>query len=750
MAERQGYRGPQYGDGPIPAVTYSQGAAENSRKLARLTMGLADTMNDRLDAEAKQQGADDGATAGMTGTPELQRWGTLRGQAFNTAALQSYASKMDITATEKAATLYTQNQADPVKLKAGLEAYSAGQVTEISKLSPETASIFESRFATKSQVYVEKARDNNFKNTKDEADALGERQEAMSNTEIDAIAPDLFNPNPAISASASKAIEQIVTERETFLTQTYKDPLLGEESIPAQLKPYDGAFGAAATATGMDKKLLQAVSWNEIDKKKVAKSVSPVGAIGMMQVMPDTARDPGFGVAPVADDSPEENIRFGSDYLKAMMDRYGNDTEAALIAYNAGPANADKWLDAGRDYKALPKASETRPYVKNVLKTYSAFKGETGVPIYSKLEIEKQQQTIYDKVMTKAWQGYFRGREDKVDQYNNFMSGETKLRVYGDNGEVKEIDVRSQMTDKARAQVEDWMQQEITFGNSQADRQSRLQKEAAEVESKQTEYDYVTRINAMGQLDGQGQPVKAADADGRPLLPVDSDDVNRAVYDRRIPSYLGESMQKALTVARPAASVEVVRDDMMARMQSGEDIRPALLDQIASLNREDFAMLYNQNQALNVTAPEMAEDQKFYFGLLKQNIFPDNIQRQIGDVSPILLTNAQVEFRRRTNGGEKPEIVFNDINNRVQEQKAFQQYNALDALVPPRFSTRDGAAMPGFINIATSAKALQDAYNSKKLSGPEFDRQKMLLMQWDQTQKGILAIPDKKPKKTKE
>lgn len=89
-------------------------------------------------------------------------------------------------------------------------------------------------------------------------------------------------------------------------------------------------------------------------------AVSPKGARGLMQVMPDTGRDPGFGVTPLRNNSPEENVRFGRDYLDAMHRRYG-DPEAALVAYNAGPGAADKWVKSGRDPRFLP--AETKNYV---------------------------------------------------------------------------------------------------------------------------------------------------------------------------------------------------------------------------------------------------------------------------------------------------------------------------------------------------------------------------------------------------
>ena len=87
---------------------------------------------------------------------------------------------------------------------------------------------------------------------------------------------------------------------------------------------------------------------------------SSKGAEGEMQVMPMTQRDPGFGVSPAKDNSPEEKARVGRDYLAALYNRY-QDPKIAAIAYNWGPGNTDKWLSSGADVKKLPK--ETRNYI---------------------------------------------------------------------------------------------------------------------------------------------------------------------------------------------------------------------------------------------------------------------------------------------------------------------------------------------------------------------------------------------------
>jgi len=96
-------------------------------------------------------------------------------------------------------------------------------------------------------------------------------------------------------------------------------------------------------------------------------AVSPKGAQGIAQIMPDTAKDPGYGVDPITDTSdPEESLRFGAQYMRAMLDKYDEDYGLALAAYNAGPSTVDK---AG----GIPNIPETQNYVQSIL-------GSGGIP----------------------------------------------------------------------------------------------------------------------------------------------------------------------------------------------------------------------------------------------------------------------------------------------------------------------------------------------------------------------------------
>ncbi len=102
----------------------------------------------------------------------------------------------------------------------------------------------------------------------------------------------------------------------------------------------------------------EAVVWAVIEKESGFDpcAVSPKGALGLMQLMPDTARE--LGVSDVFD--PEQNILGGARFLRRLLDRYRGDLALALGAYNAGPSAVDA---AG----GLPPFPETLSYVRWIL-----------------------------------------------------------------------------------------------------------------------------------------------------------------------------------------------------------------------------------------------------------------------------------------------------------------------------------------------------------------------------------------------
>lgn len=116
-------------------------------------------------------------------------------------------------------------------------------------------------------------------------------------------------------------------------------------------------FAEAAQAHGVDPRLVAAVARRESAFN--AGAVSPVGACGLMQLMPSTARF--LGVTNVFD--ARQNVFGGTRYLRTLLDTFNGDLDLTLAAYNAGPG-------AVRKYKGVPPYAETRAYVKSVRASY--------------------------------------------------------------------------------------------------------------------------------------------------------------------------------------------------------------------------------------------------------------------------------------------------------------------------------------------------------------------------------------------
>ena len=161
-----------------------------------------------------------------------------------------------------------------------------------------------------------------------------------------------INKNVTSAADKAHAAQGVQAVQETSAAHKSAGTTQGNIANPELTR----LIHAAAQKYAVDPKLVSAVA--EVESGGNQEAVSPAGAVGVMQLMPDTAA--GLGVNPY---NMQGNVEGGTKYLREMLDTFGGDVKKAVAAYNAGP-------NAVKAYGGVPPYAETQNYVTSVLDIY--------------------------------------------------------------------------------------------------------------------------------------------------------------------------------------------------------------------------------------------------------------------------------------------------------------------------------------------------------------------------------------------
>jgi soluble lytic murein transglycosylase-like protein len=153
------------------------------------------------------------------------------------------------------------------------------------------------------------------------------------------------------------------------------------EAAPERGRSYDAVIEDHARRHDVRSDLVRAVVQVESAFNPYARS--PKGALGLMQLMPATIRR--FGVVNAF--NPEENVRAGVTYLRELLDRYQDNEQLALAAYNAGPGAVDKYG------QTVPPYRETQDYVSRISRSVSPVRSHSTA-IYKTVEIVDGHQVV--------------------------------------------------------------------------------------------------------------------------------------------------------------------------------------------------------------------------------------------------------------------------------------------------------------------------------------------------------------------
>ena len=168
----------------------------------------------------------------------------------------------------------------------------------------------------------------------------------------------VLDKNNEVENSFKKALNTAMSENEKAESKEAKLPEITSissfKTTTNALPNFEDIIREQSAKNGVDENLLKAVIKTESGFNPNARSGA--GAMGLMQLMPQTAESLGV-LDPY---NPEQNVEGGTKYLKKLLSKYDGNKEMALAAYNAGPGTVDR-------YGGIPPYRETQNYVKNVL-----------------------------------------------------------------------------------------------------------------------------------------------------------------------------------------------------------------------------------------------------------------------------------------------------------------------------------------------------------------------------------------------
>ena len=727
---------PVIGAGSIPTIQYSTGAARALQQFSRDLFSLSDRFEDQLDQQAEAEATSAGALAGASGDFEIQNYGTIRGRAYNKAAIETFTANLDTNSILKLSELQQKHWNDPAGLEAAWNNYRVGVTEELAKVSPEQAAAFNNRSAVRGLPAVEQAKDTAYKLTRSQADAALVENEAALRAEIKNVSSDLFSDNPERSRAAAKAIGQVQADYMNIYRA--KDPTTGKplytpEEVAVARKAFKDMVGTQSTLSWFDEQQDKAGAYLKIIsgdfKIKISSNNDQVPLI--MANKGATRNDP---LKPeIAAAMKAAAAATGVDGIGVVVHSGGQETHEEVAAGQGSRTGSVRHDHGGAGDLRLTKNGQVLDFASN-RDIYLKFAEGAAAAGLTGIGVDEANGYIHAGGGSQASWGY-KGRSAK----HAFLPEDFNAAI--ERGRANPIDSKPASSEVALSDVlsptalnglDAEMRQRMSFMNTMADRQAEQTKALLTATQAKNAFDFTARVYAAGATDP---------ATGQPVRVLTREDVIGAVNNGTLKPGDGEAIMKALTQEQPEVSDDTTFRELQRRVYSGEDIFRQIIDAGSKLSKKDAASLLSLNQSqVRGQQGEFNADQKFYFGTLN-----DRLRGGAGPMASLdqgradRQAQALDEYRRRVMdpaNTESPSTIADDIALRATRDMVGMDNSALDRKVAPRYSVPK-ADNPARLDLQASAKSLFAAYQSKKITQQQFEIEQQRLVEWGRLQASI-------------
>lgn len=725
--------------GNIPTIQYSTGNAKALADFSRSLFGLASQFEDQLDQQAEAEASKEGAIAGLAGDTEERDYGTIRGRAYNQAMLSTFVTNFDSDTMIGLERLKQQHWADPMGLETSANAYLDGRAGELEKIAPGSAASFRGRQIGRLLPDIERARDDRYRLTVDEANASLVRHEAMLVGTIKANAGDLFSTNPARAQAASGALLQAVDGY--MRTYDAVDPVTGKPLFSATDKE-------KARAHIRDTAMSQAtLGWFEQQADK--------GEAYMK------LQDPEFSFDIMDRVTAGGGAKASKEYLatrSAHRSRPG-DTSNLDDTFSEGLAgliqSAPGDIGAGLQLGSAFRSVETqRGLWNNAVKRY-------GSPGAARKWVAPPGGSNHNhgKAVDLWWNGQ---RLDKAPKHVrewvhanaknfglHFPMGHEPWHVepLGTRGTkapsrrpvepvITKRPLQSSMSASSWNSLDTELRQRINFMNTQAERQRVAEEREVKAVQQANEVDVTARIYSAGSTNP---------ATGNPYEAITVPEVVAMQKAGGLSPEQSRAFIKAIETEKPERSNAVTLTELTFAMYQGEDIQADVMDAVGNglLSMSDANELFSKNRTMNVMGDgsfSKAEQDglRDLEKLTEPALLPglgvlqyEQMQRRSFD--------AKVEYKRRlaarAETGETIDAIVKDISDRALTGGLRDTRSDLSNLVLPRFYDFDPKpGNPRRINPDATRLRLLDAQDRGEISEQEAIEQEKLIIQWERLQ----------------